>query len=317
MPSKAAFHRLAPLGEASVTAPICVLTAPTAAGKTGLSLRLARRHGLEVVSADAFLVYRGMDIGTAKPTLRERAQVRHHLIDIRDSRQEYDVAQFVRDAEAAIADIRRRGAVPLVVGGTGFYLSALLSGLPTTPRADLEVQRTIERELDERGLDALIAEIASVQPGEVERLQRNPRRVVRSLEVYRRTGRFPSQFGRTIPTFTYQIVAFAPPAELLDARIVARVDAMFRQGLVEEVRELLESAPLTDRPTTAWQAIGYKEVAAHLRGERSLDETRAAVVAATRAYAKRQLTWIRTQLRSELLPDDLAAEHRLDEVYGH
>lgn len=291
--------------------PVPILTAPTAAGKTGLALRLAARLPLEVVSADAFLVYRGMDLGTAKPTLAERARAPHHLVDLREPWEEYDVTQFARDAEEAIVDVLARGKLPLVVGGTGFYLSALIGGLPTTPRADLEVQRDIEEELARRGLDALLNDIARVRPEELPRLQRNPRRVVRTLEIYRRSGRFPSQFPRTAPRFRYDVVAFSPPPETLDARIVARVDAMFAAGLVEEVRQLLRQLEAHGGAPTALQAIGYKEVAACVRGELPAEEARRAVVNATRAYAKRQLTWIRTQLRAEVLPDEKDVEARL------
>lgn len=288
-----------------------ILTAPTAAGKTALALRLARRIPLEVVSADAFLVYRGMDVGTAKPTRRERAEVPHHLIDVRDAWEDYDVTQFVRDAEAAMADVLARGRVPLIVGGTGFYLSALVKGLPTTPHADPTVQAAIEAELNERGLDALLADIAAVRPSELARLERNPRRVIRTLEVVRRTGRWPSEFRNTEPQFAYDVVAFAPPLPELHARIEARVDAMFDAGLVEEVRRVVATLELHGRRPTSLQAIGYKEVAAHLAGKRSLDAARQDVKHATRVYAKRQLTWIRTQLRADLLPSASAAEAKL------
>lgn len=292
-----------------------MLAAPTASGKTELALRLGERFGLEVVSADAFLVYRGLDIGTAKPSRAERARVPHHLVDIRAPWEDYDVTQFVQDAEAAIADVRARGRQPLVVGGTGFYVSALMGGLPTTPRADAALQREIEAELAERGLDALLAEIGAARPAELARLQRNPRRVVRTLEIYRRTGRFPSQFPRRLPLFGYRALAFAPPPEVLAARIVRRVDAMFRAGLVEEVRALLSAAQPHGGAPGALQAIGYKEVAAHLRGELTLEQAREAVTGATRRYAKRQLTWIRTQLRCPLLGSLSEAEDLLPTLF--
>lgn len=283
---------------------IPILTAPTAAGKTALALRLACDHPIEVVSADAFLVYRGMDIGTAKPTREERLAVPHHLIDVRNPWEDYDVTQFVRDAEHAIRCILERGRVPLVVGGTGFYLAALLKGLPTTPRADTQLQASIEAELAERGLDALIQEIAEQHPGEVQRLQRNPRRVVRALEVYRRTGRFPSEYPFTQPAFAYDVVAFAPPPDELQLRVEARVDAMLAAGLVDEVRRVASSLEAHGRRPTSMQAIGYKEVLACLDGQGPLDDIRAVLIQATRSYAKRQITWIRTQLHTELLPGE-------------
>lgn len=295
-----------------------ILTAPTAAGKTALALELGEALGVEVVSADAFLVYRGLDIGTAKPTKAERARVPHHLIDIRDPWEDYDVAQFVADAETVIAGVRARGKLPLVVGGTGFYLSALTRGLPTTPRADPEMQREVEAELASRGLGALLADIEAARPQELARLQRNPRRVVRTLEVWRRTGRFPSEFPRAAPAFAYHTVAFSPPFEELEKRIAARVDAMFQAGWAGEVRELtrqLSAHDVTTSRPTALQAIGYAEVAAFLNGELSEEEARVAVVAATRGYARRQLTWIRTQLGAQLgappLPSLAAARQAL------
>lgn len=284
-----------------------ILTAPTAAGKTALALALGEAFALEVVSADAFLVYRGLDVGTAKPTPGERARVPHHLVDVADPDEEYDVARFAREAEAAIADVLARGKVPLVTGGTGFYLSALVKGLPTTPRADPVVQRAVEADLAERGLDALLAEIAAADPAEVERLQRNPRRVVRAVEVLRRTGRVPSAFPLSAPRFAYRVVAFSRPPAELDARIAARVDAMLAGGLLDEARSLRPLLGRERRPT-ALQAIGYREALAFLDGAAGLDETRAAIVAATRAYAKRQLTWIRTQLRANLLSPEEAED---------
>lgn len=289
-----------------------MLAAPTASGKTALALKLGARFPLEVVSADAFLVYRRLDIGTAKPTLWEREEVPHHAVDLREPWEGYDVTQYVRDAEAATLDILARGRLPLVVGGTGFYLSALMHGLPTTPRADPQLQREIEAELHGRGLDALLLEIAAVRPEEIPRLQRNPRRVVRALEIYRRTGRFPSQFPRTPPRFRYALTAYAPPPEVLEARIAARVNAMFAAGLVGEVREVLRS--LNGRSGTALQAIGYKEVAAYLTGEVTLEEARLNVVRATQSYARRQLTWLRTQLRAELLSGEEGAERQLTDL---
>jgi tRNA dimethylallyltransferase len=167
--------------------PVPILTAPTAAGKTALALELAHRFPIEVVAADAFTVYRGLDIGTAKPTPAEREALPHRLLDVVGVREAYDVARYVREAEAAIADVRARGRVPLVVGGTGFYLSALVRGLPLTPPADPEMRAEVEADLAARGLDALLAEVERVNPAEALRLERNPRRVVRALEVHRGT----------------------------------------------------------------------------------------------------------------------------------
>ena len=323
-----------------MTLQIPLLTGPTAGGKTALSLEWAARFPLEIVSADSMMVYRDMDIGTAKLPLEERAGVPHHLIDIRDPWQDYDVTQFVEDAETAIAGVFERGKIPLVVGGTGFYISALTAGMTTTPRADLSVQRELQAELSERGLDFLLEQVALVRPSELVRLERNPRRIVRALELYRRTGKFPSQFPRTEPRFEYASVALCPPRDELERRIELRVNAMLSAGLVQEVRGLyLKMSPFLERYPTSLQAIGYKEVLEAMEPEWTRSEThsethseevdrremwlgpnrknpdplREALIVNTRRYAKRQLTWIRTQLKLETLTLE-QARVRLEEV---
>ncbi|MDL2345418.1 tRNA (adenosine(37)-N6)-dimethylallyltransferase MiaA [Deinococcus sp. MIMF12] len=289
--------------------PIPVLTAPTAAGKSALALALAATRPVEIVAADAFTVYRGLDIGTAKPGAGDQAAVPHHLLDVVGVTQSYDVARYVREAEAAIAGIQARGRVPLVVGGTGFYLSALSRGLPLTPPADRAVQAGVEAELRERGLDALLAEIARVSPQEAGRMQGNPRRVVRALEVYRRTGRFPGEFGHSLPRFSYRVFAFTRPGPELEARIAARVGEMLAGGWPGEAAWLAaQVSPDVEPRPTVWQALGYPEALAAARGELSLEEAAARITLATRRYARRQLTWTRTQLGAGVAgPEETAA----------
>ncbi|ADV67534.1 tRNA (adenosine(37)-N6)-dimethylallyltransferase MiaA [Deinococcus maricopensis] len=288
--------------------PIPLLTAPTASGKTALALHLAAQHPLEIVSADAFNVYRGLDIGTAKPTAPERARVPHHLVDVVDVTEDYDVARYVRDAETAIRDVLARGRVPLVVGGTGFYLTGLMRGLPLTPPSDPQIRAAVEADLHARGLDALLADIHALNPQEAARMERNPRRIIRALEVHRRTGRFPGEFGHSTPAFTYAPVAFTHPQ--LEARIAARVHAMFDAGLPAEAAWLATQVPPNRDPRpTAWQAIGYREALAVHHGHLSVDDAIAAVTLATRQYAKRQLTWTRTQLHAPLLDPQSAETH--------
>lgn len=277
--------------------PIAILTAPTAAGKTALALALGARLPLEVVSADAFTVYRGLDLGTAKPTPAERAAVPHHLLDVADVRGDYDVARYVREAEAAIGDVLARGRLPLVVGGTGFYLSALTRGLPLTPPADLTVRVGVEADLAARGLDALLAEVEAVNPTEAARLERNPRRVVRALEVHRRTGRFPGEFGHSTPAHTYRVLAFSRAWPELEARIRARVEATLAAGWPDEAAWLAARVPPDQEPRpTVWQALGYREALAVHAGTLTMGQAADAITLATRQYAKRQLTWMRTQL---------------------
>ncbi|MBB6096733.1 tRNA dimethylallyltransferase [Deinobacterium chartae] len=284
-----------------------ILTGPTASGKTDLSLRLGREFPLEVISADAMMVYRGLDIGTAKPTPQERAGVPHHLIDIREVTEDYDVVQFARDAVAAVEEVRARGRLPLIVGGTAFYLSALLRGLPTTPPSDPAAMRALEDELAERGLEAMLAEVAALRPAELVRIERNPRRLLRSLEVYRATGRFPSEFPQAQPVLSAEVVAISPPEAELERRIALRTDRMIADGLVEEALRVLGPLRQAARRPTALQAIGYREALVFAQGLTDRARMRADIVLATRRYAKRQRTFLRTQLGAAL-HDPLQAE---------
>ena len=281
---------------------IPLLTAPTAAGKSATALRLAQKFDLEIVAADAFTVYRGLDIGTAKPTPAERRAVPHHLIDVADVTEGYDVARYVHEAEAAIAGVLARGRVPLVVGGTTFYLSALLRGLPLTPPADLAVRAAVEAELAERGLDALLADIAAADPAEAARMERNPRRVVRATEIHRRTGQYPGAFGHRPPRFRYAVSAFTRPGPELEARMERRVQAMFAAGWAGEAAWLASCLdPQTWPRPTAWQALGYREAWAVHTGELSEAEATGRVVLASRQYAKRQLSAMRSQVGARVL----------------
>lgn len=273
-------------------AAVPILTGPTASGKTELALRLAERIPIEVISADASMVYRGMDIGTAKPTQAERAKVRHHLVDWLEPNQLFSVAAYVQAAEAAIEDVLARGRVPLVVGGTGYYIRALSEGLFELPEPDPKLQNRIEQELQERGFAAMREELAAVSAADAERVGRNPRRLVRAVEVLRRTGIPPAQAHRRGPRFSYRKLVLWPEWGWLEPRLRQRTEEMFGRGLVEEVRGLLGRYP---RMPTALQAIGYKEVAAYLRGELELEEARERVLRATRVYAKRQFTWFRKE----------------------
>ncbi len=275
-----------------------MLAGPTASGKSAAAMRLAEGFGLEIVSADSMQVYIGMDIGTAKPTPAERARVPHHMLDVVLPSQPYSVADYVRSAEAVIDQVLARGKTPIVVGGTGFYLRGLISGLPTVPRADLEAQAPLWREVEAGGLTALIHELEEASPPDAARAARNPRRVVRSLEVLRATGRPPSAFPNLPPRHGFELVVLNPDTQALAPRIEQRGRRMFELGLVQEVRGLLERYP--DQPT-ALQAIGYKEVAAHLRGAISEEEALRAVIDASRRYAKRQRTWFRGEPAARLL----------------
>lgn len=272
---------------------IPALGAPTASGKSAAALQLALERGnVELVTADAMQVYAGMDIGTAKPTAEERAAVPHHLLDIVTPDMPFSVQLWVEAAEEAIAAVLSRGNVPLVVGGTGFYLRALSMGLPLVPAADPGVQAPLWDRVSAGELPKLVAELTRLAPADAARADRNPRRVVRALEILQRTGRPPSEFGYSEPAFRVSKLVLLPEPAELDARIALRARQMFADGLVAEVSALLARWP---GQLTAMQAIGYKEVLEHLRGEASLEEAMERVRVATVQYSRRQLTWFRKE----------------------
>lgn len=275
-----------------VDQPLLCIMGPTAAGKTDLAIALAERCGGELLSVDSALVYRGLDIGAAKPDYP------HHLIDIRDPAESYSAADFVRDASAAIAAIRGRGNVPILVGGTMLYYRALLQGLDDIPATDPSVRSAIEGEATERGWPALHAELASVDPVLAARLHPNhSQRISRGLEVWRMTGKPLSEWQRgeagQAVSGTVQAIAICPrDRSVLHTRIEQRFDAMLASGLVDEVSALFERGDLSsDLP--AIRAVGYRQIWSYLAGELSLEQARAAGIAATRQLAKRQLTWLR------------------------
>ena len=273
-----------------------LLAGPTAAGKSEVALLLAERLGGEVVSVDSMQVYRGLDIGTAKPSLEERARVPHHLIDVAELTESFDVAQFVRRARQAVSEIRSRGRLPILCGGTGLYFRAFLDGLGEAPPADAALRETLAA----TPLAELLRELAEHDPLTYERIDRqNPRRVMRAVEVIRLTGKpFSGQrAGWPAPNTMRQdarCLGLARSQTDLHQRIEARVDRMFRQGLVAETQALLKRGLAENQ--TAMQALGYRQVAGYLRGERSLPATIELVKTRTRQFAKRQMTWFRRQL---------------------
>ena len=310
----------------SILYPRCFLVAgPTAVGKSQFALQLAEQLGGEIISADSMQVYRGLDIGTAKPSPAERARVSHHLIDICNLTESFDAAQFARLARRAVAEIQSRGRVPILCGGTGFYFKAFLEGLGEAPSADSKLRV----ELEATPLKNLLAELRERDPVIYEKIdKKNPRRVIRAVEVIRLTGKpFSAQKSRWGETPGAPVLAesqsgsrgrsphqikfycFTRSADDLRRRIDARVDEMFARGLVDETRELLQRGLAENK--TAMQAIGYRQVAEHLRGERSMKETIELVKTRTRQFAKRQLTWFRAQKNLEwieLKPDEPLAE---------
>jgi tRNA dimethylallyltransferase len=270
---------------------------PTAAGKTEVALEVAERLDAEVVSADAMLVYRGMDIGTAKPTPEERARVPHHLVDLVDPGEEFSVARFQPLARAVIADVLGRGRVPLLVGGSGLYFHAVVDEF-VFPPTDPAVRARLEAEAAEAGRAELYRRLAAADPPAAARIQPgNLRRTVRALEVMELTGRPFSSFRAAMddPVSRYQLTVLGldPGPELLRARVAERVTAMAEAGLVQEVRRLA-GRPLS---RSARQALGYKELLEHLAGRSTLEAAVAATVTRTRQFAVRQERWFRRDPR--------------------
>jgi len=274
------------------------LLGPTASGKSQMALALAERVPLEIVSMASAQVYRGLDIGTAKPSSAERAQVAHHLIDVLDPDCSYSTGSWRTDALRTIADVLARGKIPLIVGGTMLYYRALVGGLDALPQADPEVRAAIDNEARERGWPALHAELARVDPAAARRIPlRDTQRIQRALEVWRLTGKplssLQGRSGAALP-FTLKAFALVPPDRAaLAERIAACFDAMLAAGLVEEVRNLRSRFALTSG-MPSMRAVGYRQVWSYLDGELSEAEMRTQAVAATRQLAKRQLTWLRS-----------------------
>ncbi len=273
------------------------LTGPTASGKSALALALAARFPVEIVSVDSAQVYRGLDIGTAKPPPEVRARIPHHLVDVCDPAEPYSAARFQEDALRAIRVIRARGRIPLLVGGTMLYFRALEQGLSPLPAADPGVRAELESEARRRGWPALHAELARVDPEAAARIHPNdPQRIQRALEVYRLTGRPLTELQRAgvcRGRVRLHKAAVAPPGrERLRARIAERFDCMLKEGLVEEVARLRARADLHPE-LPAIKAVGYRQVWRHLAGELSYGEMRAQAIMATCQLAKRQLTWLR------------------------
>lgn len=277
---------------------LLVITGPTAAGKTALGVETALALNGEVVSADSMQIYRRMDIGTAKPTPEECRGVRHHMLDVAEPSENFSAAKYAALASACVEDIRRRGKLPIVVGGTGLYIDGLLRGTEyAAAPADPSVRAGLEAEYDRTGGEAFREMLREVDPERAERLAPgDKKRLVRAMEVYRLTGEtitaHDERSKSAKPRYTALKLALDfRERETLYARIDRRAALMFEHGLVDEVRSLLDEGVPLD--STAMQAIGYKETAAHIRGECSLAEAVETVQRKSRQYAKRQLTWLR------------------------
>ena len=284
--------------------PAIFLMGPTASGKTDLALALARVLPCELISVDSALVYRGMDIGTAKPDRATLDAFPHHLVDIRDPAEAYSAADFRRDALAAMADITARGRIPLLVGGTMLYYKALLEGLADMPGADAEVRAELEARAERDGLVALHAELQAVDPQSAARIHPNdPQRLVRALEVWRVSGMTMTQLRAQqrdaasqdggLPYTVAQLAIAPAQRQTLHERIAQRFDLMLEQGFVAEVERLHRRGDLHGEVPSI-RAVGYRQVWDHLEGRLSAAQMRERGIIATRQLAKRQFTWLRS-----------------------
>lgn len=278
--------------------PLVILSGPTAVGKTELSLKLASRIGGEIISADSMQVYRGMDIGTAKLPKNEMQGIKHHLIDIIDPDEDWNVLKFTEYAKAAMDEIYAAGHIPIVAGGTGFYIQALLYDVDFTDENNGEIRKRLEKEADELGAEALHERLKTVDPESADIIHaNNVKRVIRALEFYELNG-YPisehnkNQAEKESP-YNYIYFVLTDDRQKLYERIDKRVDIMMSEGLIEEVKKLKETG--LNRNHVSMQGLGYKEILAYLDGELSLDEAVYILKRDTRHFAKRQLTWFRRE----------------------
>ncbi len=281
----------------STSIPIVFLMGPTASGKTDAALSIAQDFPIEIISVDSALVYRGMDIGTAKPSLEIRSHVPHHLIDIRDPADSYSVAEFCKDTKKLIPEILARGNYPLLVGGTMMYFKSLVGGLSKMPSASPDIRAELDKQAKQKGWEAMHQQLAEVDPETAARLHPNDtQRIQRALEIFLSTGKTSTELrkeNKTVFPFEYQSLAVSPAERsVLHQRIAQRFDYMLHHGLIEEVKGLMDRGDL-HMNMPSMRAVGYRQVWEGLVENRSVDEIRERGIAATRQLAKRQLTWLR------------------------
>jgi tRNA dimethylallyltransferase len=297
---------------------VVCLMGPTASGKTDVAVSLCKRFPLDIVSVDSALVYRGMDIGTAKPDAEILRRAPHRLIDIRDPEQSYSAGDFVRDARMEIDQIQAAGRIPLLVGGTMMYFRALTGGIAELPAADPEIRAAIDKDAEKLGWPALHKRLQAVDPGAAERIEANDRqRVQRALEVYMTSGRPLSEWQSGGEYHRNQDLEFVKLAlqpatrQILHARIEKRLNLMLNNGFVEEVKALYERPGLTAEHASM-RSVGYRQLWEHLQGGTSLEEAGRQALYATRQLAKRQITWLRSE--SDLLSFDPLEATTIDAI---
>ena len=276
--------------------PIICVVGPTASGKTALAIELAKAFNGEIVSCDSMQIYRRMDIGTAKPTAEERQGIPHHMIDVADPEESFSVSRYCQMAIPIVEDILRRGKTCIIAGGTGLYVDALIRGNDFAPIPSTGCRQRLERRAEAEGIQVLTQELSAVDPESVQRAQGNPRRIIRALEVYLETGQTLTAHNLATqaipPRFSPLWIGLDDEdRQDLYRRIDLRVDLMLEQGLLEEIRSLLDSG--IPESATAMQAIGYKEFIDALRGRIPMEQAVSDLKQSTRRYAKRQKTWFR------------------------
>lgn len=286
--------------EKSDLPPAIFLMGPTASGKTELAVQLAQKLEAEIISVDSVLVYKGMDIGTAKPTADERKGIPHHLIDILDPAEVFSTGRFRKLALQLMEDISRRGKVPILVGGTMLYFNALFNGLASLPEANPDVRKKLDEELLATGKEAMHARLKSVDPESAERIHPNdPQRVQRALEVYQLSGKPITQFfveaqQDQIPYQKTKLIVAPEDRKQLHEKIAQRFKLMIELGLIEEVSALYQRGDLTEKMPSI-RAVGYRQAWSYLQGEYDLDTMIEKAIIATRQLAKRQFTWLRRE----------------------
>ena len=275
---------------------VIVICGPTASGKTALSIELAKKINGEIVSADSMQIYKDMDIGTAKPTKQEMGEIKHYLLDFVSPEDRYSVAQYKQDAKKAIKEIINKGKTPIIVGGTGLYVDSLIYEIEYNDiKLDEEYRKKLEKIAEEQGLEEVYKKAVEIDPEAMKKISQNDKkRIMRVLEIYRSTGKTKTEQekeSRKNPVeYDYRVFAINWNREILYQRINKRVDIMVEQGLIEEVKEILNKY---DKFPTAMQGLGYKEVVDYLNGIYTKEEMIEKIKLETRRYAKRQLTWFR------------------------
>ena len=294
---------------------VIVICGPTASGKTALSIELAKKINGEIVSADSMQIYKDMDIGTAKPTKQEMGEIKHYLLDFVSPEDRYSVAQYKQDAKKAIKEIINKGKTPIIVGGTGLYVDSLIYEIEYNDiKLDEEYRKKLEKIAEEQGLEELYKKAVEIDPEAMKKISQNDKkRIMRVLEIYHSTGKTKTEQekeSRKNPVeYDYRVFAINWDREILYQRINKRVDIMVEQGLIEEVKEILNKY---DKFPTAMQGLGYKEVVDYLNGIYTKEEIIEKIKLETRRYAKRQLTWFRKNKQTIWLDGLSSTENNID-----